>query len=149
MITYRQIIEEDIPDLFSIRIATWDNENGAEELEALGINPKSVSDRLRLDHAGWIAFSDNVPVGFSMANRSTGELWVIAVLPEFEGQGIGKTLIHQAEAWLFSHGWETIWLTTSTDENYRAVGFYRHLGWSDWKIDIDRFMRKTNLRKSI
>ena len=42
-----------------------------------------------------------------------------------------------------SEGWEEIWLTTDVDENLRAVGFYRHLGWEDWKFeDGDRFMRK-------
>ena len=41
--------------------------------------------------------------------------------------------------WCFYDGW----LTTDVDENLRAVGFYRHLGWEDWKFeDGDRFMKK-------
>lgn len=149
MITFRQIIPKDIPALFTIRIATWHNERGAEELEAMGINPESVLNHLKTDHAGWIALDDEKPIGFSMSNRSAGEMWVIAVLPEYEGKGVGKELLHQAEAWLFSHGWETIWLTTDVDESVRAVGFYRHLGWVDWKMDEDRYLQKHNPRETI
>lgn len=149
MITYRQVIEEDIPSLFTIRKATWHNDRGTEELEELGITSNTVRARLETDHAGWIAFAQNEPVGFAMGNRSNGELWVIAVLPEFEGQGIGRELMRQAEAWLFSHGWSEIWLTTSPDERVRAVGFYRHLGWTDWKIERDRYLKKANPRSNI
>lgn len=144
MIAYRHIIESDIPALFEIRIATWGNDRGAEELAELGINPTSVAKQLRTSHAGWIALDNDEPVGFAMANKETGELWVISVLPKNEGQGIGRELMRQAEAWLFSHGWKEIWLTTYPDETVRAVGFYRHLGWEDWKMEDDRYMRKAN-----
>lgn len=149
MITYRQIVEGDMPALFEIRLATWGNGRGAEEMAALGINHESVLNRLRSDHAGWIAFLDDKPAGFAMANCSHGELWVTAVLPECEGRGIGRELMRQAEAWLFSHGWEEIWLTTHADEHSRAVGFYRHLGWVDWKMEGDRYLKKANPRSLI
>lgn len=144
MIAYRQIIESDIPALFEIRIATWGNDCGAKELASLGINPASVAEQLRSSHAGWIALDDETPVAFAMANKETGELWVISVLPAYEGRGIGRELMRQAEGWLFSHGWKEIWLSTYVDESARAVGFYRHLGWEDWKMDGDRFLRKAN-----
>lgn len=149
MVTYRQIVEADIPALIQIRLATWGNDKGAEEMAALGINLDSVAARLRCDHAGWIAFSNDSPVGFAMANRSNGELWVIAVLMECARQGIGRELMRQAEAWLFSHGWKEIWLTTYTDEQSDAVRFYRHLGWVDWKMEGDRFLKKANPRTTI
>jgi hypothetical protein len=57
--------------------------------------------------------------------------------------------MRQAEPWLFSHGWAEIWLRTDVDESVRAVGFYRRLGWVDWKIDGDRFLRKVNSRESL
>ena len=46
------------------------------------------------------------------------------------------------EDWLWSEGWKEIWLTTDPDESVRAVGFYQRLGWKDWKLDRDRYMRK-------
>jgi ribosomal protein S18 acetylase RimI-like enzyme len=84
-------------------------------------------------------------VGFVMGNKQTGEMWVIAVLPEYENLGIGRHLMSLVEGWLWAEGWQEIWLTTDPDETYRAVGFYRHLGWVDWKLGRDeRFMRKTS-----
>lgn len=78
-----------------------------------------------------------------MGSKATGELWVIAVLKEYENQGIGRALMGLVEAWLHSEGCKELWLTTDADENYRAVGFYRRLVWEDWKMeDGDRFMRK-------
>ena len=78
-----------------------------------------------------------------MGNKTTGEMWVIAVLPEFEGQGIGKCLLQLVENWLITEGCSELWLTTDPNETMRCVGFYRHLGWEDWKFaDGDRFMRK-------
>lgn len=79
-----------------------------------------------------------------MGDKTTGEIWVIAVLREFEGRGIGRQLLRLVEDWLWSHGWKEIWLTTDPDESLRAIGFYRHEGWQDWKIeDGARYMRKT------
>ena len=63
-----------------------------------------------------------------MGNKETGEMWVIAVLREYEGRGIGRQLLRLVEEWLYSQGWKEVWLTTDPDENFRAVGFYRHEG---------------------
>jgi ribosomal protein S18 acetylase RimI-like enzyme len=52
-------------------------------------------------------------------------MWVIAVLKEYEGNGIGRRLLRLVEDWLFSEGWDELWLTTDRDETLRAVGFYR------------------------
>lgn len=142
--TLREITESDLPALFRIRVQTWHNARGAEELTQLGITPDSVAVLLQTTHRGWIAEIDERPVGFAMGNKATGEMWVIAVLPDFEDQGIGQALLAKVEQWLFASGHQTIWLTTDPDENFRAVGFYRRLGWRDWKFaDGDRFMRKS------
>ncbi len=78
-----------------------------------------------------------------MGDKKTGEIWVIAVLKEFEGRGIGRQLLHLVKDWLGSEGWKEIWLTTDINESLRAVGFYRHEGWVDWKIEHgDRYMKK-------
>ena len=52
-------------------------------------------------------------------------------------------LLTAVENWLFGCGWEQIWLTTDVDRGLRAYGFYRHLGWVDWKVTGGiRYMRK-------
>lgn len=141
--TYREITAADIPAIFDVRVATWHNVNGQQEMTRLGITPASVETMMNSTHRGWLCESGDQVVGFAMGNIESGEMWVIAVLKEFEGHGIGKELLRLVEQWLFSGGWSEIWLTTDVDESLRAVGFYRHLGWVDWKFDDgDRFMKK-------
>ena len=78
-----------------------------------------------------------------MANGETGELSVIAVLPEYEMQGIGSKLLLLAEDWLSSVGWKEIWLWTSLDTRLKAYSFYRNRGWTDAEIQTNkRFMKK-------
>ncbi|MGJ3242443.1 MAG: GNAT family N-acetyltransferase [Opitutales bacterium] len=141
---YRPVVAQDIPDLFRIRVATWENDRGAEELSALGITPASVRALLGSgDQAGWLAEVADEPVGFALGNRATGELWVVAVLPEHEGRGIGRGLMLRVEAWLLVSGWNRIWLTTYLEDHWRAIGFYRKLGWTFWKQEQgDRFLQK-------
>lgn len=142
-IQFREIIAEDIPAIFDVRVKTWHNPNGVEELERMGITHDSVRLLMETTHRGWIAEVNGAAVGFTMGNKETGEMWVIAVLEEFENRGIGRSLMRLVEDWLVSEGCDELWLTTDPDENYRAVGFYRRLGWEDWKIEGgDRFMKK-------
>lgn len=141
---FREIGSHDVPSIFDVRVATWHHDRGRQELTQLGITPDSVREMLEVSHRGWLCEADSRAVGFAMGNRNNGEMWVIAVLKEYEGCGIGRRLLGLVEDWLFSEGWGEIWLTTDPDETLRAVGFYRHLGWEDWKIepDGDRFMKK-------
>ncbi|MEM0914737.1 MAG: GNAT family N-acetyltransferase [Planctomycetota bacterium] len=141
---YRDIEDRDIEALFDVRVATWHNPHGREELTSMGITPASVRAQLASTHHGYVCEEAGRVVGFAIGNGDTGEMWVIAVLPEYEDRGIGRALMERIERWLLERGNPTAWLTTDPDENYRAVGFYRRLGWEDWKIeDGDRFMRKS------
>jgi GNAT superfamily N-acetyltransferase len=143
MFLYRELVPADMAAVFDLRVRTWHNPHGAAELHRLGITPDSVIELMRTSHRGWVAEEGNRIVGFAMGNQRTGEMWVIAVLPEYENQGVGRGLLTRVEDWLWSAGWSEIWLTTDTDEQCRAVGFYRRQGWHDWKIENgDRFMKK-------
>lgn len=140
---FRVIKPDDMGTIFDVRIRTWHNPNGAEELTRMGITPESVCELMQTSHRGWLAEQNNRVVGFSMGNKTTGEMWIIAVLPEYENQGVGKRLLQLVEDWLIAEGCTELWLTTDTDETMRCVGFYRHMGWKDWKIaDGDRYMKK-------
>ena len=139
----REITTGDMDAIFAVRVATWHNPRGKEEMTAMGITPESVRELLKTSHRGWLCEDGEKAVGFAMGNKDTGEMWVIAVLKQYEGRGVGRQLLRTVEDWLAAEGWSESWLTTDTDETLRAVGFYRHLGWEDWKIqDGDRFMRK-------
>lgn len=55
MITYRELQPADMAAIFEVRIKTWHNPHGAEELLRLGITPGSVIAMLHTSHRGWVA----------------------------------------------------------------------------------------------
>ena len=132
---FREIEAADIPALFYIRTRTRENRYTLEELERLGITEQSVAEKLSTSYKGWVCTQNGAVAGFCMADRATGELWVIAVLPQFEGNGLGGKLMDLTEAWLWSTGCTRAWLTTDMDTTLRAYGFYRKRGWVDWKVE--------------
>ena len=132
---FREIDPADVPALFYVRTRTRENMYTLEELHALRITPETVAERLATSCKGWLCMHAGLVVGFCMADRSTGELWVIAVLPQHERQGIGNTLMSLAEEWLWEQGCSRAWLTTDIDTALCAYGFYRQRGWTDWKVD--------------
>lgn len=67
-----------------------------------------------------------VELGAPTALESLGCVFAAFVLPEFEGNGLGRRLMDEAETFLFQHH-QTIWLETAGAS--RASGFYRSLGW--------------------
>lgn len=143
MLAFREIRADDIPSLFEVRTATRENRYSLEELERLGITPRSVGCMLGATHRGWLCEEAGSAVGFAMGDGSTGEMWVIAVLPSHEGMGIGSRLLRLVEGWLASEGWREAWLTTDEDTSLRAHGFYLSEGWHDLEVrDGLRYMVK-------
>ena len=78
----------------------------------------------------WVAAESEKIVGFSMVLPDEGCLFAAFVLPEYEGQGIGRRLVFLAEQELFKHH-KIAWL--ETDKNSRAAKFYMQLGWGNKK----------------
>ena len=134
---YREIAVADIPRLFFVRTRTRENNYTLEQLHGLGITPASVEQKLATSFKGWLCAVEDKVVAFCMADSAEGELWVIAVLPDYEGRGIGAGLMELAEQFLWKSGCSRAWLTTDVDPSLRAYGFYRHRGWKDWKIEDD------------
>ena len=100
-------------------------------MRTLGITRESVEKKLDSTYKGWLYEIDSKIVGFSMGDKNTGEIWVIAVLPEYINRGIGFRLLQKVETWLFSEGCEKLWLTTDTDTRLRSYSFYIKNGWKD------------------
>jgi GNAT superfamily N-acetyltransferase len=141
---YREIAVSDMDSIFEVRVATRENAYSMQELERLGITPETVTEMLSEGFRGWLCEEGGRTVGFAMGNSGTGEMWVIAVLPEYEGRGIGSRLISLVERWLAAEGWSESWLTTDVDTSLRAYGFYLHEGWRDDVVrDGLRYMRKS------
>ena len=72
---------------------------------------------------------DSHVIGFCSGDSETGEVLVLAVLPEYEAKGIGKRLLSHVIECLQSAGCSRLWLAATPDPHIRAHGFYRALGW--------------------
>lgn len=120
----------DLTAVFELRLATRENRVTLQELaEDYGITPDGLAEDMRSHVRGWLAEDDRRVVGFSMGDASNGEVQVVAIHPDYEGQGLGKTLLERVANWLFSEGHQEIWLFANRDPALRASGFYRKLGW--------------------
>jgi ribosomal protein S18 acetylase RimI-like enzyme len=120
----------DLETLFELRGRTRQNPLSREDLASLGITPQSsASDLSSGKTLGAVCTHDNRIVGFCTGNVHTGEILVLAVLPEYEGNGIGKRLLSRVVGRLGETGAQRIWLVASADPTARAHGFYRALGW--------------------
>ncbi|MDO9391401.1 MAG: GNAT family N-acetyltransferase [bacterium] len=101
----------------------------------MGITEETVAAKLNSTYRGWLCRDGSGrALGFSIANKSDGEMWVIAVLPEFEGRGIGRKLMLLVQDWLFQYH-DELWLTTEHDPANRAYGFYQSLGWREESVE--------------
>ena len=128
---YREIISEDSHSLLCLRASTRENAIPLDILEEeYNVTPESVSEGLNSDLKGWLCEDESGKiVGFSIGNKSNGEVSVVAIAPNYENLGIGKTLLNLVTEWLFSKGFESVWLGANPDSSLRSYGFYRKLGW--------------------
>ena len=133
--TFREITFEDIDAIFFVRISTDENNFTMEELREHGITKQSVKEKLKTTYKGWLSETNGKVTGFVIADKASGEIWVIAVLPEYINQKIGSQLLKMAEVWLADSGWKRFWLTTDTNKKLRAYSFYKKHGWNEYKVE--------------
>lgn len=127
---YRNTLPRDIDQLFDVRAKTRENPISHEQLATLGITPEAIAEALGTgDIAGWVCVENNRVVGFCSGDVQTGEILVLAVLPEYESRGIGKTLLLKVIQELSHYEHETLWLAADSNSQVRSHGFYRKLGW--------------------
>ncbi|BDY04770.1 GNAT family N-acetyltransferase [Ferrimonas sp. YFM] len=116
---------EDIPAIQVVRNAVREN-----RLSVPGsIKDADVASYLKERGRGWVCEVGDRIVGFSIADAADASIWALFLLPEWEGQGLGRQLLDAACDWLFAQGVKEIRL--STDARTRAHGFYLHLGWQE------------------
>ncbi|MBK8477506.1 MAG: GNAT family N-acetyltransferase [Opitutaceae bacterium] len=147
---FRPIESKDLSEIIEVRASTRENPFSREALRQLGITEESTAELLRTTHRGWLCEEEGRIVGLAIGDGKTGELWVTAVLPEFERRGVGVRLIDSVEGWLWSLGWQELWLWTSPDRQKRAFTFYLKRGWgvSELKDGI-LFMKKKRPNQSL
>jgi GNAT superfamily N-acetyltransferase len=126
----RETLPADIEELFSVRARTRENPISKEGLASIGITPESIAREMASGRMkGWVCLDGSTLVGFCNGDGETGEVLVLAVLPDYERRGIGTGLLSRVVEWLRSVSSNSIWLAASPDARIRAHGFYRSLGW--------------------
>ena len=126
----RKVEIDGIPATFAVRLSTVENAVTMAELERdCDVTPHSLSEAMKSHVKGWVCEDAASIVGFAMGARSNGEVLVVAVCPEYERRGIGKSLLRHVQEWLFSEQHDEIWLLANPNPYIRARGFYRKLGW--------------------
>lgn len=113
-----------------IRGLTRENAISEERLKSAGITARSWAEDIRNGSLpGFVCVSDARVVGYCFGASKTGEVVVLALLPEYENQGFGRKLLEMVVAQLHGFGHRRLFLGCSPDPACRAYGFYRHLGW--------------------
>lgn len=129
-ITYRSAEPNDIAECIELRGRTRQNAVSVERLNELGITHASWSGGVADGTLpGYVCIEDAVIVGYCFGDRTTGEIVVLALLPDWEGKGIGKHLLTLMVDDLLRLGFQKLFLACSSSPESRSHGFYRHLGW--------------------
>ena len=129
-LNYRRALPKDVAECIVVRGKTRQNPASEELLRSFGVTRESWAENIRSGALpGHVCTADGRIVGFCFGARETGEIEVLALLPEFENRGIGRTLLERTTEELASHGHTRLFLACSPDPNSRSYGFYRHLGW--------------------
>lgn len=127
---YRTSQPDDAAVCLDIRGRTRQNPVSAEFLRSIGITLETWSAGIRSGALpGHVCLVDDNIVGFCFGDRDTGEVVVLALLPEFEDRGIGRELLDRMVKELSGLGHKRLFLGCSKDPESRSYGFYRHLGW--------------------
>ena len=89
-----------------------------------------------------LAEEDNKPIGFlSIKNHSEhcSEVYVMGVLKEFHGEGVGTALLNKAESLLSKNGIEFLQVKTLSKERdcpfyNKTRSFYQNYGFKDIEV---------------
>ncbi|MFH0131981.1 GNAT family N-acetyltransferase [Variovorax sp. VaC1] len=129
-VVYRKAVPQDTPACIDLRGKTRENAFSVEELKAIGITLESWQSAIADGSLpGYVAQVDGELAGYCFGERETGEIAVLALLPAYEGKGIGKELLGLMVEAFRALGFKRLFLGCSSDPQVRSHGFYRHLGW--------------------
>ncbi|HGF4017998.1 N-acetyltransferase family protein [Burkholderia cenocepacia] len=129
-LTWRKAVPGDAAECIALRARTRENAFTEAQLRALGITVESWDDGIRDGlFSGHVCRVRGRMVGYCFGDTGSGEIVVLAMLPEYEGAGIGKRLLRRVIDDFAANGFTSLFLGCSTDPASRSYGFYRHLGW--------------------
>lgn len=126
----RKMVPEDVTASLAMRARTRENAIDLDELrEVYGITPQTAAEALRTRQTGFLLEDRGAVAGFCIGDRPTGEVVVLALLPDYEGRGWGRRLLGLVHEVLIAEGHQTVWLWASSDPAVRATGFYARMGY--------------------
>lgn len=129
-VSYRAALPEDAAECVALRGRTRENAVSEKRLRSLGVTSQSWGNDIRSGALpGHICSAAGKLVGYCFGARATGEIVVLALLPDFENRGIGRELLNRMIKELTELGHTRLFLGCSPDPLSRSYGFYRHLGW--------------------
>jgi N-acetylglutamate synthase-like GNAT family acetyltransferase len=127
---YRSAASSDALEVITLRGQTRENAVSVSGLASLGITVESWGKRIEAGNlSGHVCTHDGRIVGYCFGDKHTGEILVLALLPEYENRGIGRTLLSRVSEDLWSLGFKRLFLGCSRVPSSRSYDFYRHLGW--------------------
>lgn len=131
ILSYRNAESTDMERCMDIRGMTSDNPMTIDELNSIGVNSCNWCPLIESAvYLGEVCEVNDVVIGFCFGEVESAEILVLAVLPQYEGIGIGTKLLSNVGDKLLLSGSNNLWLAASPDPNARAHGFYRFLGWT-------------------
>jgi ribosomal protein S18 acetylase RimI-like enzyme len=89
--------------------------------------------------------------GQTVGPKRPFDILAIAVDPRFQGAGIGKALMREAEETAARNGFRVMTLMVATD-NVQAVGFYERIGWEKalmngaWRGNMVKWLKQAGER---
>lgn len=131
-IILRAAVPGDARECLRIRGLTRENAFSEQDLAALGITAETWGAGIADGTCpGYVALVDEQMAGYCFADIESGEIMVLALLPDYESLGLGRRLLEQMVQDMRERGFTRLFLACNSDPQVRSYGFYRHLGWTE------------------
>ncbi|WP_369326545.1 N-acetyltransferase family protein [Alcaligenes nematophilus] len=131
-IVLRAAVPDDARECLRIRGLARENAFSEEDLAALGVTAESWAAGIEDGSCpGYVALVDEQMAGYCFGDSESGEIMVLALLPDYESLGLGRRLLTQMMQDLQGRGFTRLFLACNSDPQVRSYGFYRHLGWTE------------------
>jgi len=123
--TFREARISDIQQIQLVRNAVKENRLSDPAL----VSDEDCEEYMTRRGKGWVCETESRIIGFAIADLAEHNIWALFLHPDFEKQGIGRTLHRLMLDWYFGATDHPVWLSTSPGT--RAERFYKKAGWTE------------------
>lgn len=138
-VSLRAAADGDRPGIHAVHVAairgTCARAYSAEQISSWAglLSPESYRDVIR-KRVMLVATDGEAVVGFGQLNAETGEVDAVYVLPERQGEGIGRSLLSELERQARDRGVTKLELSATLN----AADFYEHAGYERQRVAMHR-----------